>query len=85
MSSVWLMQWETWRRIDINIWKLPQGKKILIVNVVGGDDLPIVCKKDEARKESNQDADKEREAMQCNSQGPGEQNLTQLKPEARAL
>lgn len=60
-----MAQWETRRRIDINIWKLSQKKreKKLIVNVVGGDELPMVCKKEEARKESNWDADKE---MQCN-------------------
>ena len=38
-----------------------------IVNVVEGDELPIVCEKEEARKEkANQDADKE---VQCNLTG----------------
>lgn len=46
-AAVCLMLWETCKRIDINIWKLPQEmkKKKKPDCVIGGDDLPKVCKK----------------------------------------
>lgn len=38
---------------------IKKREKKLIVNVVGGDEFLMVCKKEEVRKESNWDVDKE--------------------------